>query len=144
MPRACARQPHVVWFLCTRSRFGPWNAPVPCNSPRRTRSYRVRGFMFDRQVDRNAITAALGRSVVVLLTGPRQVGKTTLARTYLDPGALDYLDLEDPADLARLSEPMTALSGLKGLVVIDEIQRSPELFPVLRVLADRQPSPANS
>ena len=53
-----------------------------------------------------------------------------------------YFDLEDPASLARLAEPMTALSGLEGLVVIDEIQREPRLFQILRILADRTPLPA--
>lgn len=88
------------------------------------------------------LRAALGRSRVVGLIGPRQCGKTTLARGFVPVDSLNYFDLEDPASLARLSEPQTALSGLKGLVVIDEIQRRPELFPVIRVLADRSPLPA--
>jgi predicted AAA+ superfamily ATPase len=54
----------------------------------------------------------------------------------------NYFDLEDPRSLARLAEPMTALEGSRGLVVIDEVQRRPELFPILRVLADRRPVPA--
>lgn len=83
------------------------------------------------------ITTALARSRVVLLAGPRQCGKTTLARELLDPSSVNYFDLEDPASVARLDEPMTALRSLEGLVVIDEVQRRPELFPVLRVLADR-------
>ena len=95
--------------------------------------------VFDRPTDRSAIAAAIDRSRVVLLTGPRQIGKTTLARTFVDPSSTNYFDLEDPADLARLSEPMTALANLEGLVVIDEVQRMPELFPVIRVLVDRQP-----
>lgn len=89
-----------------------------------------------------SIRAALDRSPVVVLTGPRQCGKTTLARELLredDPG---YFDLEDPVSLARLDEPMTALAPLRDLVVIDEIQRRPDLFPVLRVLADRRTVPA--
>jgi len=85
-----------------------------------------------------ALRLALARSRIVALIGPRQCGKTTLARTFLPEGAANYFDLEDPVALARLSEPMTALSGLTGLVVIDEVQRRPDLFPVLRVLADRQ------
>ncbi len=88
------------------------------------------------------ITTALGRSQVVLLAGPRQCGKTTLARELLSEDSVNYFDLEDPASLARLEEPMTALRPLRGLVVIDEVQRRPDLFPVLRVLADRQASPA--
>jgi len=79
---------------------------------------------------------------VVVLTGPRQSGKTTLARQFLDEDSPNYFDLEDPASLARLEEPMTALRPLSGLVVIDEIQRRPGLFPVLRVLADRSTTPA--
>lgn len=88
-----------------------------------------------------AIRAALQRSPGVALVGPRQVGKTTLARDYLAPESSNYFDLEDPLDLQRLVEPMAALSPLRGLVVIDEIQRRPELFPALRVLMDRKPMP---
>jgi len=86
-----------------------------------------------------AIRRALARGRVVLLTGPRQAGKTTLARTLASPAAPEYFDLENPVDLARLDQPMTALAGLRGTVVIDEVQRRPDLFPVLRVLADRRP-----
>jgi predicted AAA+ superfamily ATPase len=76
------------------------------------------------------------------MTGPRQCGKTTLARELLREDSVNYFDLEDPASLARLDEPMTALGPLQGLVVIDEVQRRPDLFPVLRVLADRRDNPA--
>lgn len=85
----------------------------------------------------NQIQTALRRSSVVALVGPRQVGKTTLAREFVDQQSSHYFDLEDPVSLARLNEPMTALASLRGLIVIDEIQREPGLFPVLRVLADR-------
>lgn len=85
---------------------------------------------------------ALRRSPVVLIVGARQVGKTTLARTIVPRGSVNYFDLEDPVDLARLSEPMLALDPLRGIVVIDEVQRHPDLFPVLRVLADREDRPA--
>ena len=88
------------------------------------------------------IRRALRRSRVVALVGPRQCGKTTLAREIVAPSSVNYFDLEDPVSLARLAEPMTALAGLRGVVVIDEVQRRPELFPVLRVLADRRPLPA--
>lgn len=86
-----------------------------------------------------AIRAALRRSPGVALFGPRQVGKTTLARAYLAPESPNYFDLENPLDLQRLAEPMAALAPLRGLVVIDEVQRRPELFPALRVLMDREP-----
>jgi uncharacterized protein len=89
-----------------------------------------------------ALKAALGRSKVVVLAGPRQCGKTTLARELLSEDSVNYFDLEDPASLARLDEPMVALGPLRGLVVIDEVQRRPDLFPVLRVLADRHDNPA--
>jgi predicted AAA+ superfamily ATPase len=89
-----------------------------------------------------AIRAALKRSRVTALVGPRQAGKTTLARQIVPPDSPGYFDLEDPRSLARLAEPMTALGPLRGVVVIDEIQRRPDLFPVLRVLADRRPLPA--
>ncbi len=90
----------------------------------------------------SALKNALARSRVVLLVGPRQSGKTTLARELLDEDSINYFDLEDPASLVRLDEPMTALRPLNGLVIIDEIQRRPELFPILRVLADRKGTPA--
>lgn len=65
-----------------------------------------------------------------------------MARSILPSKAEAYFDLEDPRDLARLDEPMLALESLRGIVVIDEVQRRPDLFPALRVLADRDPSPA--
>lgn len=78
-----------------------------------------------------------------MLVGPRQCGKTTLARQFVPADALNDFDLEDPVSLVRLDQPMTALHWLTGLVVIDEVQRRPELFPVLRVLCDRTPLPAH-
>ena len=87
------------------------------------------------------VRAALARSRAVALIGPRQVGKTTLARRFLAADSPRYFDLEDAGALQRLDEPMTALESLRGLVVIDEVQRRPELFPVLRVLIDREPRP---
>ncbi|MEO7361756.1 MAG: ATP-binding protein [Gemmatimonadaceae bacterium] len=98
--------------------------------------------MIDRGPLLAEISAALKRSRIVMLTGPRQCGTTTLARELLDEESINYFDLEDPTSLARLDEPMTALRPLKGLVVIDEVQRRPELFPALRVLADRKSAPA--
>ncbi|WP_200807973.1 ATP-binding protein [Demequina sp. NBRC 110056] len=94
-----------------------------------------------RQADQGRLAAALGRAPAVLLTGPRQVGKTSLVRHALDVEPSHYFDLEDPRDRARLADPMLALERLQGLVVIDEAQRNPELFPALRVLidADRRP-----
>ena len=89
-----------------------------------------------------AIETALRRAPVVVLAGPRQCGKTTLAREFLASDSVNYFDLESPASLARLDEPMTALAPLRGLVVIDEVQLRPELFPTLRVLVDRTPSPS--
>ena len=86
--------------------------------------------------------AALRRRPIVVLTGPHQCGKTTLARQILEPTAPTYFDLEDPRTRALFEEPMTALEPLTGLVVIDEVQRTPDLFPLLRVLADRRPLPA--
>ncbi|WP_145061547.1 ATP-binding protein [Engelhardtia mirabilis] len=91
---------------------------------------------------RGSVEEALRRSPVTVLTGPRQSGKTTLAREFADPDSVNYFDLEDPVSLARLDEPMTALRPLEGLVVIDEVQRRPDLFPALRVLADRRGSEA--
>jgi hypothetical protein len=98
--------------------------------------------MIRRPVPLARLRSALGRSRVVVLSGPRQCGKTTLARELLPADSPNYFDLEDPASLARLDEPMTALAPLKGLVVIDEVPRRPDLFPILRVLVDRQPKAA--
>lgn len=81
---------------------------------------------------------------MVAILGARQVGKTTLARRIARswPGGATFFDLEDPTDLARLQDPMLALSPRRGLVVLDEVQRRPDLFPALRVLADRPRRPA--
>jgi predicted AAA+ superfamily ATPase len=87
------------------------------------------------------LEAALTRAPAVLLTGLRQVGKTTLARRALAPDRAHYFDLEDPRDLARLADPMLALESLQGTVVIDEAQRVPGLFPALRVLIDQDRTP---
>lgn len=81
---------------------------------------------------------------IVSLVGPRQAGKTTLARLVAADAsqAVHFFDLESPADLARLANPELVLGPLTGLVVLDEIQRRPDLFPLLRVLADRPSRPA--
>jgi hypothetical protein len=98
--------------------------------------------ILDRPRLLGTLRAALERRQVVVLTGPRQCGKTTLARQILDPASPTYFDLEDPRARALFEEPMSALEPLKGLVVIDEVQRAPDLFPLLRVFADRRPLPA--
>jgi hypothetical protein len=100
--------------------------------------------VFGRATELREIRALLRTSPVVALLGPRQIGKTTLAREIARTwqGATTIFDLEDPRDLARLADPTTTLGPLRGLVVIDEIQRRPELFPVLRVLSDRDRRPA--
>lgn len=89
----------------------------------------------------HALRRALRQAPVVALLGPRQVGKTTLARQVAESwrGPTTLFDLEDPRDLARLADPMLALAECRGLVVLDEIQRRPDLFPALRVLVDRTP-----
>jgi uncharacterized protein len=86
----------------------------------------------------------LREHAVVALLGARQVGKTTLAREIMRrrKGPATLFDLEDPRDLAQLAEPTLALAGLRGLVVLDEVQHRPDLFGVLRVLADRPRRPA--
>lgn len=98
--------------------------------------------MLPRSEALSRVRGALRRARVVALVGPRQCGKTTLARQLVPARSANYFDLEDPVSLARLAEPMTALKALKGTIVIDEVQRRPDLFPVLRVLADRRPGPA--
>ena len=96
--------------------------------------------MIDREFHVHQITQLLRRFPVVAILGARQVGKTTLANSIVSSmtGSARF-DLQSPADLARLADPMLALQGLKGMVVLDEIQRRPNLFPILRVLADRRP-----
>lgn len=89
------------------------------------------------------VRAALARSPVVSILGPRQCGKTTLARAFAATRTrVTLFDLENPRDAARLASPMTALEPLRGLVIVDEVQRLPSLFEVLRVLADRPRVPA--
>jgi len=83
----------------------------------------------------------MGRAPIVLVTGPRQAGKSTLARTVIRPPPSNVFDLEDPRDLARLGEPTMSLPTLEGTIIIDEAQRHQDLFPVLRVLADEDPTP---
>ena len=94
--------------------------------------------MITRRHWQQTIERALSRSRVAVLAGPRQCGKTTLARQFVAEDSVNYFDLEDPLSLARLDEPITALGLLQGLIVIDEIQLRADLFPVLRVLVDRQ------
>jgi len=79
--------------------------------------------MLKRPQTLSQIRRALRRSRVVALIGPRQCGKTTLARQIVSPDSLNYFDLEDPASLARLAEPMTALGSLRGVVVMWSLTR---------------------
>ena len=98
--------------------------------------------MLNRRELTDRIRLALSRARVVVLVGPRQVGKTTLARSFLSADDPNYLDLEIPEVEALLAQSMTALKARRGLVVIDEVQRAPEIFKTLRVLADRVDLPA--
>ncbi len=100
--------------------------------------------MISRNAHLNNLTALLQESPVVAMIGARQVGKTTLAQQILRAydGPATHFDLESSEDLAQLADPLLTLSPLQGLVVIDEVQRRPDLFPSLRVLADRRPLPA--
>ena len=94
--------------------------------------------MIERNTLSEAVASALATNPVVALLGPRQCGKTTLARTIAATREdCEFFDLEDPVDIGRLTAPMQALAPLRGLVIIDEIQRRPELFELLRVLVDR-------
>jgi uncharacterized protein len=90
------------------------------------------------------IRQRLAENPLVSLLGPRQAGKTTLARLLAAdwPEVVHVFDLESPADLARLAQPELVLRPLTGLVILDEVQRRPDLFPLLRVLADRPGMPA--
>ena len=98
--------------------------------------------MIERDRELETLRGLIRRHRVVGIVGARQVGKTTLARALVAgiKRPTSYFDLENPEDLARLADPMLALKELKGTVVIDEVQRLPNLFPVLRVLVDRPAS----
>ena len=91
--------------------------------------------LIDRKTDRATLAKLMSLFPVTAILGPRQCGKTTLARTL---AADSYFDLENPQDLARLEQPQLALEDLTGLIVIDEIQRLPDLFPLLRYLVDQE------
>jgi predicted AAA+ superfamily ATPase len=98
--------------------------------------------VLQRQAE-SQVRAKLARYPVVAILGARQTGKTTLARAIARSTAATHVfDLERPRDQRRLAQPELALGLLKGLVIIDEVQRQPSLFPLLRVLADRKPAPA--
>ncbi len=94
----------------------------------------------DREHYLQKISDSFSYNPAVAILGPRQCGKTTLAKMYLhqlrDKDEIHYFDLEDATDMQKLASPQLTLSELSGLIVIDEVQRLPELFPVLRVLID--------
>ena len=93
--------------------------------------------MIDRIIDKQEIKKLLGQFPVTALIGPRQCGKTTLAREF---ASKHYFDLENPRDLAAMQNPQLALEDLSGLIVIDEVQRRPEIFPLIRYLVDNRPN----
>jgi uncharacterized protein len=97
--------------------------------------------MLERTELEKTVERALSRSRGVVLVGPRQAGKSTLAQRFLDRDSPNYFDLEYPPHAQRLTQATGVLEGLQGRVVIDEIQRKPELFPLLRVLMDRSNVP---
>jgi len=109
-----------------------------------TENSRYYFFTIKREKELQTIQELLRKYPIVGIVGARQVGKTTLARMISDKerGPYSYFDLENPEDFSRLYDPMLVLKELRELVVIDEIQHYPDLFPVLRVLADRPRRPA--
>ncbi|MSP23774.1 MAG: ATP-binding protein [Myxococcales bacterium] len=152
-PRAATTPPHVsatvvvTLVINGRADRRPRRPHAICfNNEYSTRGVDISwyaGGVIERGKDLVEVRQLLKSFPIVCVIGPRQVGKTTLARTLAqERKTATRFDLEDPEDLARLDEPMLALAGLRGLVVIDEVQRRPELFPVLRVLADRPRRPA--
>ena len=101
--------------------------------------------IINRQGYIETIRDRLQDNPVVALSGPRQAGKTTLARLLaqsVTDETIHHFDLESQVDLTRLTHPELGLSPLRGLIILDEIQRMPELFPTLRVLSDRRDLPA--
>ena len=106
---------------------------------------------FSRMITRRRLTAQLECSVaesrITAILGPRQCGKTTLARVFYAQEqaagrAVAWIDCENPRDVARLANPLLTLEALTGTVIIDEFQRLPQLAEILRVLSDRLPLPA--
>lgn len=100
--------------------------------------------VIDRPRQQQTLKRLLARNPVVAILGARQVGKTTLARAFIERESrpTTIFDLERAQDVARLADPELALRDLRGMVILDEIQRRPDLFPALRVLADRPRTPA--
>ncbi len=100
--------------------------------------------MITRKQHLARVSLLLDEFPVVALLGARQVGKTTLAHQLAaaHQGPVAWFDLEDPVDLARLEDPGLELRPLRGLVVLDEVHRLPDIFQLLRVLADRPGPPA--
>ena len=98
--------------------------------------------MLDRPVYLDRLTRAALRSPITALLGPRQCGKTTLARLFAQGRPATFFDLESVVDQRRLQNPELVLGELNGLVILDEVQSLPGLFPVLRSLADRPDHPA--
>ena len=90
-----------------------------------------------RKKDSQDVKELISLFPVAAILGPRQCGKTTLAKSL---ACKHYFDLENPRDAASLEQPQLALEDLEGLIVIDEIQRTPNLFPLLRHLVDNRPS----
>ena len=97
--------------------------------------------MINRPAYIEQVSKALRRSPITAILGPRQCGKTTLARMFGSDKKAEYFDLESQPDLQRLQNPELVLGSLEGIVILDEIQRMPTLFSTLRVLVDR---PQNS
>lgn len=97
--------------------------------------------LVERPAETQALRDAMARSPVTLLTGPRQAGKSTLARQVVAPSPAAVFDLEDYRDIARLADPMLALGDRGETIVIDEAQRMPDLFASLRVLVDENRRP---
>lgn len=93
--------------------------------------------MIDRLYYLEQLAKSTRRSPITALLGPRQVGKTTIARAFGRPRQAIFFDLESQPDVRRLANPELVLGSIEGLIVIDEVQMMPELFSVLRVLVDR-------
>jgi len=93
--------------------------------------------LIDRNIDKAGIQKLINEFSVTAILGPRQCGKTTIAKKFQFD---HYFDLENPRDTARLENPQITLENLKGLIVIDEIQKMPDIFPLIRYLVDTIPN----
>jgi uncharacterized protein len=153
-PAACVCHDLITWGTCRFEDFESLLGPFPeacCGAVHFIGNVGLtfRNFkdnilrMMDRPIYLRMLATAVERSPITALLGPRQCGKTTLARMFGKDKNINYFDIESQPDRSRLHNPHLMLGPLRGTVIIDEIQAMPELFSVLRVLVDRPENKAS-